>query len=91
MYCEDIRSSEELILGHARGAGGGSPLLCHILTPANHLHTEGDSDPCNFSTDVAQAKNTKGPALEVSPDRLLPASGSESIVFTNKVASARQN
>src|SRR6266404_7301286 len=93
MYSDDIRLSENFVSGDECRAHFSRAVDCRILTPGDHLHTEGVANLCHCTADVAETQHTERPPGNVITDRLLPSaatqrsSGSCSVFDHGRVAS----
>ena len=73
------------------GADFGRPLRRQILAPGDHLHTEGVTNLCHRTADVAETQDTERPPSHVVTDRLLPSAAAQRRVLGNEIAGTAQD
>ena len=91
MYGDDIRLSENFISRDDRRAHLSRAVNCKILTPGDHLHTEGVANLCHCTADVAETQHTERPPGNVITDGLLPSAATQRRVLGDEIAGTAQN
>src|ERR1700719_3829190 len=88
---DNIRLLEQLVTRDECGAHFSCALGREILAPGYHLHTEGVSDLCHRTADVAETQDTERPPGHVITDRLLPSTAAQRRVLSDEIAGTAQN
>src|SRR5271169_4921175 len=88
---DDIRLLKQRVLCDERGAYFSRALGREILTPSDHLHSEGVADLRHRTADVAETEDAERLPGHVITDRLLPSAAAQRRVLGNEITGTGQN
>jgi len=88
---QNIRASEEFLLGDEPRFACLCPVRREVLAPGDHLHAEREADSRNLRANVAEAENAERLTVETVAHRELPAAGPQMRVFQCDLTRARKD